>query len=123
MPVQPTGWLTVVHRLRPCVVQAGRLLWASPNSVMGLLLALAFLAGGARLPFVAITFGHVVLGTSPEDLDRLRAHEHTHVRECERWGPLFLLAYLLAGAWQWLRGRSAYWNNPFEVPARRAGGC
>ncbi len=37
------------------------------------------------------------------------------------WGPLFLPAYLLAGAWQGLRGRRPYWDNPFEVEARRVG--
>ncbi|MDP2262502.1 MAG: signal peptide prediction [Hydrogenophaga sp.] len=128
-----------------------RVLWASPNSLVGLFLALGFMLAGARLrrvdgvlevalnqhppaggktrpasrwrlPFTAITFGHVVLGVSPQDLERLRAHEHTHVRQCERWGPLFLPAYLLAGAWQWARGRHAYRDNPFEVEARRIGG-
>lgn len=74
-----------------------------------------------RMPFSAITFGHVVLGVSAHELVRLRAHEHTHVRQCERWGPLFLPAYLLAGAWQWIRGHQAYLDNPFEVEARRVG--
>jgi len=32
-----------------------------------------------------------------------------------------LPAYLLAGAWQWVRGRDVYWDNPFEVEARRIG--
>lgn len=125
-----------------------RVLWASPNSLIGLLLAGLFLLAGAqwrrvdgvlevalkhraaarpcvgwRLPFTAITFGHVVLGVSARELDHLRAHEHTHVRQYERWGPLFLPAYLLAGAWQWTCGRRAYRDNPFEVAARRVGGC
>jgi hypothetical protein len=33
-----------------------------------------------------------------------------------------LPAYALAGLWQWVQGRSAYWDNPFEVEARRMGG-
>lgn len=119
-----------------------RRLWAAPNSLIGLALALCLLPFGARArlvdgvievaarprstrrpwPFEAITFGHVVVGAHPRALDRLRAHERVHVRQCERWGPLFLPAYLLAGAWQWLRGRRAYWDNPFEVEARRHGG-
>lgn len=118
-----------------------RWLWASPNTLIGLALGLLLLPFGARLrivdgvieiaarrapprrrwPFTAITFGHVVLGTHAQELQRLRAHERVHVRQCERWGPLFLPAYLLAGAWQWLRGRDAYWDNPFEVEARRVG--
>lgn len=146
MPVRPApGPSAFTHRLRQRALRGWRLLWASPNSVIGLVLALAFAAVGARLrtvdgvlevalagrsrggrsrlPFVAITFGHVVLGASPHDLERLRAHEHVHVRQCERWGPLFLPAYLLAGAWQWARGRRAYRDNPFEVEARRIAGC
>jgi hypothetical protein len=135
--------------LRRCSLRLWHLFWASPTSLVGLLLTLCFLWRGARLrrvdgvlevsltprraaaaagprrpwrpPFVAITFGHVVLGVSEQDLDRLRAHEHVHVRQCERWGPFFLPAYLLAGAWQWLRGRSAYRDNPFEVEAQRHG--
>ncbi len=117
-------------------------LWASPNSLIGLALGLLLLPLGAhmrfvdgvleicalrqrprhRWPFAAITFGHVIVGTHAQELERLRAHEQVHVRQCERWGPLFLPAYLLAGAWQWVRGRSAYWDNPFEVEARRLGG-
>jgi hypothetical protein len=74
----------------------------------------------ARLPFAAITLGHVVIGVSEAALARLRAHEQVHVRQYERWGPLFLLAYPLASAWAWLRGRRPYLDNPFEIEARRA---
>ena len=117
-------------------------LWASPNTLIGLAFGLLLVPFGARLqivdgvieiaarphaprrrwPFAAITFGHVIVGTHAQELQRLRAHEHVHVRQCERWGPLFLPAYALAGVWQWVRGRRAYWDNPFEVEARREGG-
>ena len=124
-----------------------RVLWASPNSLIGLPLCAAWwLAGGRlavvqgvleaslgpsrrarprrlRLPFAAITLGHVVIAANAADLQRLRAHEQVHVRQCERWGPLFLPAYLIAGAAQWCRGGHPYWDNPFEVEARRLGGC
>lgn len=63
-----------------------------------------------------------MLGTNAGELRRLRAHERVHVRQCERWTPLFLPAYEVARAWQWLRGRDAYRGNPFEVEARRLGG-
>jgi hypothetical protein len=63
----------------------------------------------------------VILGTHAQQLACLRAHERVHVRQCERWGPLFLPAYLVAGAWQWARGRNAYRDNPFEVEASRLG--
>ena len=127
----------------PRLLRWARVLWASPNSLIGLLFGLLLLPLGARMrrvdgvleiaarrqrprrrwPFTAITFGHVIVGTHAQELERLRAHEQVHVRQCERWGPLFLPAYLLAGAWQWMRGRNAYWDNPFEVEARRIGGC
>jgi len=128
---------------RQRLLRWARVLWASPNTLIGLALGLLLLPLGARVrrvdgvleiaalrqqprrrwPFAAITFGHVILGAHAQELERLRAHEQVHVRQCERWGPLFLPAYLLAGAWQWVRGRRAYWDNPFEVEARRVGGC
>jgi hypothetical protein len=72
----------------------------------------------ARAPFVAITFGHMVLGRSHAELSRLRAHEHAHVRQYERWGVLFLLLYPASSVWQLLRGRRPYLDNVFEVDAR-----
>lgn len=115
-----------------------RYLWATPASAIGLLLALPLLlAGGraqrvngvlevaapawrplARLPFCAITLGHVVLGISPAVLAHWRQHEHIHVRQYERWGGLMLLAYPAASLWLWLRGKRPYLDNPFEREAR-----
>lgn len=128
------------------MVSIWRLVWASPNTLLGLALGLAWLIGGARLrrvdgvvelalptrgrspgsavwrlPFAAITLGHVVLAVDTAELIRWRAHERVHVAQYERWGPLFLPAYLGCGLWQWVCGRDAYWDNPFEVEARRAG--
>jgi hypothetical protein len=71
-----------------------------------------------RAPFAAITFGHVVLGASLRDLELLRAHEHAHVRQYERWGLLFFVAYPAASLWQGVAGRRPYRDNPFEVQAR-----
>jgi len=70
------------------------------------------------LPFSAITFGHVVVATTEAELHRLRAHEHEHVRQYERWGILFFVAYPLASVWQLLRGHRPYMDNWFEVQAR-----
>jgi len=112
--------------------------WALPCTALGLVFgAAAMVAGGSlhrthgtlevalpwwarriRWPFDAITLGHVIIGTSHDALAVLRAHEQVHVRQYERWGAFFLLAYPLASAWQWLRGRDAYWHNAFEVEAR-----
>ena len=64
-----------------------------------------------------MTLGHVVLGVDGPALDFTRPHERVHVRQCERWGPLFIPAYLLASAYQRARGRHAYRDNPFEREA------
>ena len=81
--------------------------------VRWLLVHCTLLRGGAR----AMTLGHVVLGISPEALDDTRTHERIHVRQAERWGPLFVPAYLLASLFLFLRGRNAYRDNPFEREA------
>lgn len=118
-----------------------RYLWASPCSAVGLALALPGLLLGStprlvdgtiefslaaslrrlglrRLPFRAITFGHVIIGTSRASLRRLRAHERIHVRQYEQWGVLFFLAYPLSSLFQLPRGRSPYRHNWFEQQAR-----
>ena len=75
-----------------------------------------------RLPFRAITLGHVVLAATHAERDAFRAHERVHVRQYERWGLLFFLAYPLASAWAVLNGGRAYRDNVFEVAARREAG-
>ena len=75
-----------------------------------------------RLRIAAITLGHVVLARTRDDLERTRTHERVHVRQFERWGPLFPLLALGAGAVMFLRGRRAYWDNPYEQEAREAEG-
>lgn len=114
-----------------------RYVWAAPCSALGLLLAPLCLRRGSaqvvsgvlelalgpapycgRLPFHAITLGHVIVGTDPVALAQLRAHEFVHVRQYEQWGPLFIPAYLGAGLYQWLRGKNPHRDNYFEVQAR-----
>ena len=119
-----------------------RYLWAAPCTAVGTCFAAPLLISGARsrvvdgvvevsvcarkpfvllvraLPFCAITFGHVVFAIDEAEHDRLRAHERTHVRQYERWGVFFLLAYPAASLWQLLRGRRPYLDNWFEVEAR-----
>ncbi|HVE52576.1 MAG TPA: signal peptide prediction [Ramlibacter sp.] len=127
-----------------------RYLWAAPYTLVGVLLGgLALLFGGqwrthggvmeffggrlgtavARLPrslgFSAMTLGHVILAVDRSALAQLRRHEWVHVRQYERWGPLFVPAYLLSSLLQLLRGRNPYRENHFErqayalAPARR----
>jgi hypothetical protein len=119
-------------------------LWALPTTSLGLgLVGLALLGGGrARLAggvieahgsllarllrrcpprphgVGAITLGHVVIAGSRAELEATREHERCHVRQAERWGPLFLPAYLVASAVALARGGSAYRDNRFEVEAR-----
>ncbi len=67
--------------------------------------------------FGAITLGHVILGTCHRELAALRAHEHVHVRQYERWGMFFLPAYALSSLWELIHGRCSYRNNFFERQA------
>jgi hypothetical protein len=113
-----------------------RLLWAAPGSIIGLLLSPFFerrrmlgsvlVCEGANWPrrigwrYRAITFGHVVLCVDRLDESTLK-HELVHVSQYERWGPLFLPAYLGAAMWCIVRGRHHYRDNPFERAARRVG--
>ena len=113
--------------------------WAFPTTLLGFLFANLLWLTGARAQrvdgvlevsggwlaqrltqrsgFAALTLGHVVLCCSADCLQRLRRHEHVHVRQAERWGFLFVPAYLLAGLWQLVRGRHACYDNPFERQA------
>lgn len=118
------------------------LLWAGPGSLAGLALAaLARASGGTARrrggtleacggalgslmarwagprSLRALALGHVVLARDPASLEEFRAHERVHVRQWERWGLLFPLAYLAASLWAWLRGRDPYLGNRFEREA------
>lgn len=124
-----------------------KLTWVAPCSLVGLIAASAVLlcGGSARrasgtlevtlrhseaecpaiakcLPFRAIALGHVIIAVGQLDLERLRAHELVHVRQYERWGIVFFVAYAASGIWQVLNGRNPYWNNHFEVQARLLSG-
>lgn len=124
-----------------------KVLWAAPCSLFGLLVvalllplrARARIADGTlqatwreddaacgaltkRLPYRAITLGHVIVAVTRGDLQRSLAHELVHVRQYERWGVLFFPAYAASSLWQWLRGGRAYWDNCFEIEARQRSG-
>ncbi|RPI51351.1 MAG: hypothetical protein EHM55_19150 [Acidobacteria bacterium] len=120
-----------------------RYLWASPTTVVGLVLAFALLRRGraelvdgvieAHSPLLglalnrltplaggaaAITLGHVVIGRNAQALEATRAHERVHVRQYEVWGPLFVPAYFAAGLYALLTGGHPYFDNRFERDAR-----
>lgn len=124
-------------------MRAAAYAWAAPYTAIGLALglvvvlfggsghvrqgALEFGGGGlgqrlSRLPapvrFSAITIGHVVMGLDHRTLAAVRAHEQVHVRQYERWGPLFVPAYLLSSLVQLALGRRPYLDNRFEREAR-----
>src|SRR5262245_23260334 len=120
-----------------------RYLWASPNSLIGLLFVptIFVASGGVRVvdgvlevhgsliswvlrhvvPMdggaAAITFGHVVLGRDEEALAFTRVHERVHVRQYELWGPAFIPVYLLAAMWGLVTGTGMYSGNWFEREA------
>ena len=116
--------------------------WAAPDTLLGILLGLIMIVFGGRVHFIdgvaefhggwlgnffasrppplcfgAITVGHVILGTCHNELSVLRAHEHVHVRQYERWGVFFLPAYALSSLWEVCHGRNGYRNNIFERQA------
>ena len=118
-------------------------LWSLPTTAIGLCIGMPALVSGGRMQWVdgvleihggfvthflsewtlleggasAMTLGHVVLGRDPACLNWSREHERVHVRQCERWGPLFLPAYGIASLVVKLRGGDAYRDNPFEREA------
>ncbi len=117
------------------------LIWASPYSLIGLLIGAAGLCGGGRARLVqgvlefhspligwlldrlplrnvlAMTLGHTVIARHQEALEVTREHERVHVRQFERWGFLMGPAYLGCCLALWINGRDAYWDNPFEREA------
>ena len=119
-----------------------RVLWASPYTMLGLLIgvtglcfgsrarirgrAIEFYDGGTkwfvqRLPHgqftLALTLGHTILGQTDASLDISRKHEAVHVAQYERWGPFMLPAYFGSSIFMWLTGRRFYRDNHFEREA------
>lgn len=123
------------------------IVWASPLTVFGLLLALpivlfrghiqlvrghtfAVLVRGRVADFLlrrhpfgsmnAMALGHVVIAAHEGLSSRVLIHELAHVRQAARWGIVFPFAYLASSVWAAIRGRDAYWHNRFEIAARKA---
>lgn len=113
--------------------------WALPTTLIGLVVASTAVFGGhARVSggvveawggalgrilrvwppgVAAMALGHVILAMTEKDLEHHRGHERVHVRQCERWGALFLPAYALSSLWACARGRDPYLENRFEREA------
>ena len=118
------------------------IVWASPYTMLGVAIGAVGLLSGGKVQLregvvefyeggvkrflhllpggqftLAMTLGHTVLGQTAAALDISREHELVHVRQYERWGPLFGPAYLGCSLVLWLLGRRAYRDNPFEREA------
>lgn len=112
-------------------------LWALPNTIIGLACLPPTLMTGGRARVKrgvievyggfaswvlrkvcggagAMTLGHVILGRDRAMLDYTRDHEHVHVGQYMRWGPLFLIMYGLSSFNCWRKGQNPYLENRFE---------
>lgn len=69
------------------------------------------------IPVEAQTLGRYVFSRGPI-ADVTLAHECEHIRQWQRFGPLFLPLYFASSAVAVLRGRRPYWDNGFESAAR-----
>jgi hypothetical protein len=117
--------------------------WASPATAIGLVIgSIGVMSGGKAQGLAgvlevhggavtrwlvlcgasAMTLGHVVLGRTAYDLEWTRDHERVHVKQYERWGPLFLPLYFGWAGYLYLAGKHCYLDIPFEVEARRLSG-
>lgn len=130
--------MDIIRTVGSCV----RYSWVLPVSCIGIvLLPFVILSGGAvgiaagiiqaeggiassllsrlcpHAPIDAITIGHVIFGRNRGSLIRCRDHEHVHIRQYERWGPLFPVLYLLSSAVAVIRGEDPYRHNIFEQEA------
>ena len=125
---------------------AWRYLWPSPYTLLGLLFFFIPIRGArsllvhrgtigvigpaierllVRVPIIggaaAMTFGHSILAKDRDTFYSTWDHERVHVDQYQRWGLLFVPMYLGVGLWLKIRGKDPYWDNPFEIEARRLG--
>ena len=124
------------------VCNIAKRVWAFPNTSVGLTIGILGVLFGGKMQIkrecvefhgglvqwllqkmptgsgaLAMTLGHRILGQTEDALEITRDHEHVHVRQYERWGPLFVPAYLFASIWAWLHGGHHYRDNVFEKEA------
>jgi hypothetical protein len=70
------------------------------------------------MPVTAQTLGRYVFARESVPADIL-AHECEHIRQWQRFGPFYLALYFASSAVALARRRRPYWDNDFEVAARR----
>lgn len=123
------------------------IIWAGPNTCVGVLIALPNCLAGGQLRFrdgalesfggaVArairrfptgpstggVTLGHLILGQTAAGLEAVTNHERVHVKQYERLGPFFLPVYFFFSARAWWRGQDPYMDNPLEIEAYKVKG-
>lgn len=117
-------------------------IWTSPNTLIGLLLAIISLPGSTSakwndgifeltggcigkaishwpLSASAITIGHVIIANDEGLLILSRRHELIHVKQFEVWGPIMIPAYMVASVIAIICGKHPYKENYFEKQASR----
>ena len=115
-------------------------LWVMPATLVGLVIAsIAVLTGGSVQVYsgaieawggfatwvfksllgrgCAMTIGHVIIAQDERSVSRYRLHEHVHIEQYEKWGPLFIPLYLASSVMAWLEGKHFYRDNVFEREA------
>lgn len=119
-------------------------IWASPATMIGLVLAFMAAVSGGKLSIrngvveasgglgkrlladkgrlfrggAAMTLGHVIIARDAACMERSREHEWMHVRQFERWGPFLLPVNWAIAIWLRWRGLDPYLDHPFEQPKR-----
>jgi hypothetical protein len=136
--------------LRRLLYRAGMvlgMLWALPLTLLGVLVALPIVISGGRTYIVwnpipailirgrvadyllqrhpfgamsAMAIGHIVIAANHGLTRQTITHELAHVQQAARWGMLFPFVYVASSVWAALHGQDAYWNNVFEIAARKA---
>ena len=117
-----------------------RYIWVFPTTLIGLMVVgLTLITGGSVQIFsgaieawggfaawifkrvirhgCAMTIGHVINGLDEYSVCRYRQHEHVHIEQYERWGPLFVPLYLASSVLAWVEGKHVYHDNVFEREA------
>lgn len=118
-------------------------LWSLPNTLIGILLLVGYwptavwwdrgvLCFNVKRVIgysttAAQTWGQTVMyvdryggGVRRHPRHPLVRHERKHCEQGRRWGVFFLIAYPVASLMAMLRGGHGYYDNAFEIEARKA---
>lgn len=138
---------SAAQRILQVLIMLLGIFWALPLTLFGILMALPALLWRGKLCLVhaptpallisgpaadylldhhpfgamsAMAIGHIIIADRRSLTPQILSHELAHVRQATQWGIVFPLAYLAASGWAVMRGQDAYWNNVFEIAARKA---